>query len=266
MRYVKALFFGMVLCLSATVVWAGDIDDPGGPTDAASAMYTITDVYNRINDGTAGTKRTTTFGEPTAAPGSTGKTLTELYDLASERSRPAKTGQTESFRTHDDGDLEKGVMWPAPRFTDNTDGTVTDNLTGLIWLKNANCAEGKKNWNTAVDYCAALFDGCTDCFGTEGDCGLSDSSSQGDWRLPSVKELQSLIDFAWYDPPLSNAAGTAKWTSDDAFTSVELDRYWSSTTYAGNTAAAWNVKLDYGVVASGGKTVSNYVWPVRAGQ
>jgi hypothetical protein len=34
-----------------------------------------------------------------------------------------------------DGDLEKGVAWPDPRFTDNGDGTVTDNLTGLVWLE-----------------------------------------------------------------------------------------------------------------------------------
>jgi hypothetical protein len=34
-----------------------------------------------------------------------------------------------------------GVAWPNPRFTDNSDGTVTDNLTGLIWLKNANCTD-----------------------------------------------------------------------------------------------------------------------------
>ena len=51
----------------------------------------------------------------------------------------ARTGQTESNRTHDDGDLERGVASPSPRFSDNGNGTVTDNLTGLIWLKNANC-------------------------------------------------------------------------------------------------------------------------------
>ena len=50
-----------------------------------------------------------------------------------------KTGQTVSYALGDDGDLQKGVMWPVPRFTDNGSGTVTDNLTGLIWLKDANC-------------------------------------------------------------------------------------------------------------------------------
>ncbi len=35
----------------------------------------------------------------------------------------------------------KGIAWPAPRFTDNMNGTVVDNLTGLVWLKNADCLE-----------------------------------------------------------------------------------------------------------------------------
>ena len=50
-----------------------------------------------------------------------------------------KTGQTTSYATGDDGDLERGAALVTPRFTDNLDGTVTDNQTGLIWLKDANC-------------------------------------------------------------------------------------------------------------------------------
>ncbi len=49
-----------------------------------------------------------------------------------------KTGQTTPYGAGDDGALQKGVAWPTPRFTDSENGTVTDNLTGLIWLKNAN--------------------------------------------------------------------------------------------------------------------------------
>lgn len=48
-----------------------------------------------------------------------------------------KTGQTQSYTAGDDGDLQKGVAWPTPRFAGNGNGTVTDKLTGLIWLKNA---------------------------------------------------------------------------------------------------------------------------------
>ena len=49
-----------------------------------------------------------------------------------------QTGQTDYYAAGDDGALQKGVPWPTPRFTDNGNGTVTDNLTHLIWLKNAN--------------------------------------------------------------------------------------------------------------------------------
>ncbi len=92
---------------------------------------------------------------------------TEERDVVIENCAAAhvpKTGQTTSFATGDDGDLEKGVASPNPRFTVNVNaandvgggtggiagngicdgtetcnGTITDNLTGLIWLKNANC-------------------------------------------------------------------------------------------------------------------------------
>jgi hypothetical protein len=53
-----------------------------------------------------------------------------------------RTGQTMSFAAGDDGDIKAGVPFPSPRFTDNGDGTVTDHLTGLIWLKNAYCFVG----------------------------------------------------------------------------------------------------------------------------
>ena len=78
-----------------------------------------------------------------------------------------------------------GVPWPDPRFTDNGDGTVTDNLTGLIWLKYANCF-GETNWHDALDASNNL---------TNGQCGLSDGSNLGDWRLPNEGELGSLIDY-----------------------------------------------------------------------
>ncbi len=66
-------------------------------------------------------------------------TLDDIYALVGLRAPVPKTGQTTSYATGDDGILQKGVVWPIPRFKDNNNGTVTDNLTGLIWLKNANC-------------------------------------------------------------------------------------------------------------------------------
>jgi len=167
-----------------------------------------------------------------------------------------KTGQTTQYALGDDGDLEKGVAWPNPRFKDNGNGTVTDNLTGLIWLKNANCFD-IRNWSQAL----------TDCNGlNSGECGLTDGSIAGDWRLPNRSELNSLIDVRYYNPALSNTAGTGQWSAGNPFTNVQSGLYWSSTTYAGYTDAAWGVVMDVGDVYGYNKSYNGYVWPVRGGQ
>jgi hypothetical protein len=94
-----------------------------------------------------------------------------------------KTGQTVSYATGDDGDLQKGVAWPIPRFFGYKQGIVKDNLTGLIWMKNANCFE-TKTWEYALMDCNTL---------AHGQCGLKDGSQPGDWRLANRKELESLL-------------------------------------------------------------------------
>ncbi|MFZ1827229.1 MAG: DUF1566 domain-containing protein [Candidatus Competibacteraceae bacterium] len=156
-----------------------------------------------------------------------------------------KTGQTTSYAAGDDGDLEKGVAWPNPRFTDNSNGTVTDNLTGLIWLKNANCF-GSINWANALADANTLATTA---------CGLTDGSVAGDWRLPNVNELLSLIDRGRSAPALP---------SGHPFTGVQSSDYWSSTTTASNTGA-WLVYLGGGLVYALGKAGTYYVWPVRGG-
>ncbi len=183
----------------------------------------------------------------------------------------AKTGQTLivpfAAPTGSDGALQKGTAWPTPRFTGNGDGTVTDNLTGLTWLQNANCTatvdgidksvnSGRLPWANALTWSNGLADG---------DCGLSDTSSAGDWRLPNEKELHSLIDKAFHHPALSNDAGTGKWADDatSAFSSVVSLYYWSSSSYASNTEYAWCVILDCGFVDPYRKMDDYYVWPVR---
>lgn len=80
--------------------------------------------------------------------------FSSVIALASTVDLP-KTGQTTSYATGDDGDLQLGVAWPSPRFTDNGDGTVTDNLTGLMWAENANL-DGVKTWADALSYVNAL--------------------------------------------------------------------------------------------------------------
>jgi hypothetical protein len=141
------------------------------------------------------------------------------------------------------------------RYIDNGDGTVTDTRTWLIWLKNANCF-GNQDWKTAMQSVAKLADG---------QCGLSDGSKAGDWRLPTKEELEAMVDKKYENPALSNAAGTSQWTEGDAFSGVQSYYYWSSTSDAYNAGYAWNVGLYDGYVDSSGNPSSNYVWPVRGG-
>lgn len=145
---------------------------------------------------------------------------------------------------------------PNPRFTDNGNGTVTDNRTGLIWLKNANCF-GTKNWDDAMDKAPALH---------SGECGLTDGSNKGDWRLPTKEEWEAFIDPNYFDPALSNAAGTGKWTEGDAFNNVQSGYYWSSTTHDQFTPFASNMYMYDGRVGPTRKTNSTYVWLVRGGK
>lgn len=233
-------------------IYAGDLDSPDYPNSTSS--YTLEDIYNRLNGDT--TSSPSTFTEPSLAPGSTGHTLTEIYDAADEelsKTQVPKTGQTASYSLTEgeDGDLKKGLAWPSPRFTDNEDGTVTDNLTGLVWLKNANPV-GEKIWSEAISFCNALDNNYD---------GLSDGSSAGDWRLPNIRELFSIIDFgASHDPnpPLP---------SGHPFSNVQLSSYWSSTSLAAYPSQAWVVAMNVGGSATLGDKSTNprYVWPVRDG-
>jgi hypothetical protein len=67
--------------------------------------------------------------------------------------------------------------------------TVTACRTDLIWLKDANCF-GEQLWSTAISLANELNDG---------ECGLSDGSVEGDWRLPTKEDLQGLGT----DPPVT---------------------------------------------------------------
>ena len=178
-----------------------------------------------------------------------------------------KTGQTTSYATGDDGDLEKGAAFPIPRFTDNGDGTVTDNLTDLVWLQDAYCTEtvgginngsGVLTWAEALTWSNSL---------ANGSCGLTDGSTAGEWRLPNIKELQSLLHFGYSDPPVSNAAGTGQWEAGDPFSGIpeEFNWYWSSTTVADSMSDAWCISMGNGARDTYAKINFLSVWPVRDG-
>ena len=123
--------------------------------------------------------------------------------------------------------MERGVALVTPRFTDNRDGTVTYNQTGLIWLKDANCF-GQRAWADAISDSNGLADGS---------CGLTDGSSAGDWRLPNLFELESLRDMGTNNPCLP---------SGHPFDNVKSNWYWSSTSSRINNVLAYGVGMGYG--------------------
>ena len=165
-----------------------------------------------------------------------------------------KTGQTTCYNesgsvitcsgTGQDGELQNGTTWPTPRFSDNSDQTMTDNLTGLVWSKNSNPAAATKTWQQALDYIKSL--------------NSSSYLGHNDWRLPNPNDLQSLVNIA--------QTSSATWLNGQGFTNVQADFYWSSSTYTASSLNAWTVSLLHGTFYNGSKTgYSYYVWPVRGG-
>ena len=141
--------------------------------------------------------------------------------------------------TGQDGECPKGITWPNPRFTDHGNGTVTDNLTSLIWTKDAQQIKGTMKWKDASTVCKN-----------------SDWAGYTDWRLPNVKELLSLIDYGEHDPALP---------SGHPFKNVQFIFYWSNTTYDAITNHAWGVYVCNGYAYNYHKVTDAFVWPVRSG-
>lgn len=163
------------------------------------------------------------------------------------------TGQLMSYGVGDDFAAKKGIAWSAStRFVDNQDGTITDTLTGLVWLKDAGCL-GTAFWGDALNAVSQLSSGA---------CGLSDSSQAGDWRMPNLVELESLIDVSASNPALS---------AGNPFISVSNGIYWSSTSYyggVGGSAKALPIRLGDGRYmndqnSNDKATAANSVWAVR---
>jgi hypothetical protein len=161
------------------------------------------------------------------------------------------------------------------RYTDNNDGTVTDNRTCLIWLKDAHCLDRQTWAESSVKIC--LLNGQKDCK-TENeaepeeedekplDCEEYTIGTITGWRLPTLQELQSLMHYDFYNPVISNAEGNERWgekPENDAFSSVQLDLYWSSTINALGATQAWHIRLTDGNTGTSDKErAKNYVWPV----
>jgi hypothetical protein len=207
-----------------------------------------------------------------------GKRATEFLDTSA--TAQAKAGDLEvqgnvtvgGNVAFSDGSVLKSARPDPPcfdydnRFADCGNGTVTDQVTGLIWLKDADC-HGWADYPTANNHAASLGDG------TPPACNLTDGSSPGDWRLPTVEEWQVIIDQAISNgcmepgPFFPDVVGTGCCgTGTCAFYGVQQNIYWSASTYAPIPNFALAVNLAYGSIIAMSKTIVRGVWPVRDGQ
>lgn len=202
-----------------------------------------------LNDGGIkfpdGTVQSTAAGGPPAPVNRTGQT--QCWDSAGTEIVCAGTGQ--------DGDLRRGVAWPDPRFMDYGDGTVTDNLTGLIWLKDAGCFGHDVTWTDSFSEIAAFNSGI------DRGCPEYSAGAYDDWRLPTILELISLVDW-----------GSGSVLPDGhpfLFTGIGLCTYWTSTTDEAEPENAWlsvfGQSVDQVQVDTTPKTGDFCVWPVRGG-
>jgi hypothetical protein len=195
--------------------------------------------------------------------------LTCLGDLstceAQPLAQPATSGQTLCYNTtgsviacagtSQDGELQRGV---ARSFTDNGDGTITDNVTGLMWEKLSD--DGTiHDWNDAYTWANAFTKVST----------LNSTSFAGydDWRVPNLVELETLRNLGAVDPATYSSfyTGCAPGCTVTTCSCTRSTNYWSSSTYADTPSYAWNVDFYDGDNVAPGKTTTNYVRAVRSG-
>ncbi len=136
--------------------------------------------------------------------------------------------------TGQDGELRHGAAWPEPRFADQGPG-VLDRLTGLTWSRDADPLGRLLPWDEAEQAVSRLDD--------------------GGWRLPSINELESLVDAAAHSPALP---------AGHPFANVR-EAYWSATESGYEAGWAFCLYLHKGAVGVGHMPGPEFsAWPVRA--
>lgn len=146
--------------------------------------------------------------EPSAAPGSTMKTLDQIPPTWSQKLQCDGTA--------------------CPRFELVMGGeAVLDKETGLVWAKDANIASGTKDWRNAIEY-----------------CHTSDIGGRRGWRLPTVEELSSPVDGSQSNPALPVGHSFVNVQSDWYWSSTTHETVTTSAwrVYMGNGFAGYDVK------------------------
>jgi hypothetical protein len=138
-----------------------------------------------------------------------------------------------------DAEFKRGVPWPEPRFSQHEE-TVLDNLTGLIWTRNANLSEFPLTWTESLEYIRRM--------------NREKVFGHSDWRLPNRRELRSLMSHHTSKPALPEG---------HPFSKVFFGWYWTSTTAAINPAYAWYIHMEGARMFYGSKEQIYLLWPVR---
>lgn len=118
-----------------------------------------------------------------------------------------------------------GPIYLPAHFIDNGNGTVTDMFTQLVWQQVA--YPDSITWESALMYADTLVLG-----------------GRSDWRLPNIKELQSINDETRLNPSINTTY----------FIGAGIKQYWSSTTLPNQTTKAWYLDTRYGITTYQFKT------------
>ncbi len=128
------------------------------------------------------------------------------------------------------------TTFTADHFKDNGDGTIKDNQTDLTWQKVP--PTNTMTWEEALVYASSFS-----------------LAGKTDWRVPNIKELQSISDEKLMKPSFNKTY----------FPNIVSGNYWSSTTLVQATTRAWDINTDYGIVSYNDKTIKENVILVRGG-
>ncbi len=155
----------------------------------------------------------------------------QCHDAGGRRIPCSGTGQ--------DGELRIGRTPDGERFAVEAD-TVVDTFTGLQWTRHADPAGAPVTWAAAENAVRELNAAAHHGF--------------GDWRMPAIRELESLVDLGAHSPAMG---------AGHPFDSVR-DFYWSATTSAYETRYAWALYTRDGIIGVGFKSRPEFhLWPVR---
>lgn len=156
---------------------------------------------------------------------------------------PPDTGRDMTYIGSLGEDLDDEPADTQTRYADNGDGTVTDTVTGLMWVQDggsAGCNNGAAlTWAKALSFCEDLI-----------------YAGHSDWRLPARKELEGIVDYGTSSPAINT----------EFFTNTSTRYYWTATTYNpdyANSGLAWLVSFFGGGVYGTDKTNKNLVRCVR---